>query len=372
MDKFRVVLLDADHEYVEMLAAYVNSEESLNTELSGWTGTNGLAESLRSHSAHVFAFHVSFADRLPTLPTGCLPVMLTDGGEEASAEGRCVSMHKFQPIRSLIAGLKELYSRQYACPSGAPASKTTTVAIYSTVGGAGKTTVSVLLAKQLARIGKKTLWISLDGIPVAPLPETDVSRPHAFARLLYLLKTDYRALPGKWPGLVCSDLDSGFDYVPLPEETLDLHEMTREDTFRLISSVAEMGLYDYVLLDLDSAHCERSASALQASARIWWLLTESDLCLRKTAKVLRMRQGPMADAIAAKEADIRFILNGGGRDEPPDLDSFGIPVCGRLSHYDTRGGSSRWHAELAEELLGLFFRLEEGGRSWERTRLSTN
>ncbi|MEY9093370.1 CpaE family protein [Paenibacillus sp. RC84] len=219
-------------------------------------------------------------------------------------------IYRYQPFRTMLRDLLLRAAEQIGGPglgrTGFRSGRTSVLAVYSAFGGSGKSVLALNMAAQLAAQGKKVLYVSLEAVSSSALLMKD-GPPDSFSRLLYAWRkspdrtADYADL------LQCRHPAYGFDYLaPLPN-IREADELQAEDVSGLVRRIADSGICDVLLLDLDSAVQPRTLGALQASDIVVWLVTQDAHALYKTRKV-REAMGSMRSLESCTSKSL-FVLN---------------------------------------------------------------
>lgn len=138
-----------------------------------------------------------------------------------------------------------------------------TIAVTSPYGGSGVTTVSRLLAHQLAMRYGKVLYLNMELYPKrSPLPEVT----HEFSRFLYMLTTRPDELVGTWTQYCGPLADKVFAFAP-PKLRREMRDMKPEYINLIGEQFHEIG-FQAIVIDLDAhwlddlieghIHCDES------------------------------------------------------------------------------------------------------------------
>ncbi|WP_234404985.1 P-loop NTPase family protein [Paenibacillus bouchesdurhonensis] len=215
-----------------------------------------------------------------------VPWIRLDEGGEGNVQGK--SLSKFQPLPLLLSAVLEC-ARGGAGGRGSVEGKALVVGIYSAVGGCGKTTVAIHLMKQLAGEGCKAFYLNLETISSGILFQSRLlgegqNEAQGLARLLYDLKAaGERDEPLKRELSTYVYRDSfleGDTFGPL-DNMNEMLEMDRKDTAGLIEFIANSGLYDAIIVDVDSYPNVRTSTVLERCDKLIWLLTDEWNSMRK-------------------------------------------------------------------------------------------
>ncbi|MBW4840990.1 MAG: hypothetical protein KZY74_16490 [Paenibacillaceae bacterium] len=247
----------------------------------------------------------------PLKRPGLCWIKLGENGDSSGIGGLCVE--KYQPLHQLMSSVVELVrgGPGTSMPSGG---QPLVIGVYSTVGGCGKTTVALHLARQLAMEGEKVFYLNLETIG-SELPNVGQGLREGragMARLLYDLKAadDRREAP-RFPisSYTYRHPVLQGDTLAPPDNLNELLEMERKDTAELIEYIAGSGLYDSVVVDMDSFPDGRTEAVLERADRVVWVVTDDWGVMRKTGAWLAHLERSRPDFYRSLVGRIRFVLN---------------------------------------------------------------
>ncbi len=122
------------------------------------------------------------------------------------------------------------------------------VAFTSPCGGVGTSSIAAAYAMRLAKMGKKALYLNLEKIGATD-SVFEAAGQGNFSEIIYSLKKRTN-LPVKLESCVRMD-HRGVYYFPQATEALDMMELNKEETDRLLHELAMSDSFDCVIVDLD-------------------------------------------------------------------------------------------------------------------------
>lgn len=286
----RLVLAVKDEQYIEPLLHYIrHSEFDCCLSVTAFSREDAFLrymESNRLFADVVLAENTFLEAWLGGEGTSHIPwIRLYEGGE-GNVPGKSIS--KYQPLPLLLSAVLE-YTRGGAGGRYSAEGKALIIGVYSAVGGCGKTTVAIHLMKQLAGEGRKAFYLNLETINSGTLFEGQLMREgqneaQGLARLLYDLKAaGERGEPLKQPLSAYAHrhpLLEGDTFGPI-DNMNEMLEMERKDTVELIDFIADSGLYDVIIVDVDSFPNARTETVLEHCDKLVWLLADEWNTMRK-------------------------------------------------------------------------------------------
>lgn len=313
MGKINLLIASEDVEYLELLTNYIRcssyGEKLLVRSVTRKSNMDLVCQ--QQASADVLLVQSEWMDGTVEAPPSIKTVVLLVEQLSLESEGPYRQILKYQPLDRLLDELTTIHSesggsvRLLAEPEG----KAMTIAVYSTVGGCGKTTVAVNLAKHLALLGSHVFYLNLEwlngGSVFAPGRTSD-----RFAQMLYYAKAGRKQAAAKLDTLKSTDPLLKFDYFEPPPYYSEMEQMGRTDTEELIAAISESGHYDIVIVDLESSMHERVLAAIGACSRVVWLLSDDLPCIRKTDLLLDEYKRRFGESYSGWLRKVVFAING--------------------------------------------------------------
>ncbi|RRJ64311.1 ParA family protein [Paenibacillus oralis] len=315
MGPVRLVLAVRDEQYIEAFLYYARSSEfSHNLILTAFSRREALDKYLEESTEFVDAVlgEAEFREAMDAADKrGILWIVL---GERGEADDGKPCVQKYQPLHLLLQTVLDII-RGGKAGGAAAEGQAAVIGVYSSVGGCGKTTVALNIARQLAAEGGKVFYLNLEtvcsGSLLAGLPFRE-GQTAGLARLLYDLKAadDKREAP-KFPISTYAyrhPVLQGDTFGPL-ENINEMLEMERKDTLELIDYIAGSGLYDAVIVDPDSYPSGRTEGLFERADRLVWLVTDEWGVMRKTGAWLSHLERSKAALHHDLLGKTRFVLN---------------------------------------------------------------
>ncbi|GFN32079.1 hypothetical protein [Paenibacillus xylaniclasticus] len=296
METYRIqlVLASADSGYVRRISEYVR-DTPLAERWQITAFTNGAA--LRHYLQGGFPVDMvaadaimrealAAADELPDVPIAAL----CDGpGESQSLDVKEVK--RLQPLPELFHALYAVYAEHsgrrlvHNAPMGAAVA-----AVYSAAGGAGKTTLAIHLAYQSAAAGSRTFYLNLEKWNASDIwlggGGQGSFADDGFAQLIYTLQSAPDQAVSRLPGLCRTDSVMLFDYFEPCRNVEDRISLQPQTALQVVDAIAGSGLYDVVVIDMDSGISDLHMTLFQRSSRLFYVDDGTLTCARKTERYL--------------------------------------------------------------------------------------
>lgn len=287
LNPVRLVLAVLDELYMEPFLQYVHgSEFERRLIITGFSQQDAFVKYMKDSGelVDVLLAEPEFLDHLEATKWGRLTAIALCEREE-SVSG--LSLPKYQPLHQLLSAVLSIAQGDLGKKEGSEG-KADVIGVHSVVGGLGKTTVALNIARQLAVEGAKVFYLNLETVSNRLLFEGQNAyegQPGGLARLLYDLKAaaEEQHLP-KLPISAYASrhpLLQGDTFAPL-DNLNEMLELQRQEAVDLIEFIAASGLYDAVIVDSDSYPNGRTEAVLECADKLVWLVTDDENVMRKT------------------------------------------------------------------------------------------
>ncbi len=266
----RIACADTNSAYLERLAAVLGEEQDLH--ISIYTDPNALAAGANAGRFDVLLIDASAYTS--DLPLDRIPAVIFLGGD-TPIPTECAAypvIRKYQRISEIRRRILEICSESPRLSLGFGGKETglaAVCAVYSPVGGSGKTTAALVAAGRLAAAGKRTLYFNYENFPSPVssggyLPVTENPGLSALFERMDVPDEQFKLF---LESCVAQKSDRFFYLRPLDTPN-DYAAITDKELSALLSRLRTAGLFDVILLDLDSAFDARTRAAFTLSDTI--------------------------------------------------------------------------------------------------------
>ncbi len=267
------------------------------------------------------------------LPDDVLIVLLEDDALSMRTDS-VLTVYRYQRLGQLITTVMGYYyehnetaGRQFVRSKHA-----SVISVFSPMGGVGKTTVAVNLCKQLALNGERVFYLNLETIPSGSLFFSS-EEDNPSLQIFYYAKQETGQLLSKIEALKKYDPYSMVDYFDIAIQAAEMLELKEMEIKRLINGIVDTGVYDYIIIDLDSSLHERSKVALLESDQVFWINTNDHQSMLKTKAILAEEEQLFGKENVLKDK-LSIILNKYNGTSLLDLGETEITIDGYLPFVD--------------------------------------
>ncbi|TYQ16065.1 UNVERIFIED_CONTAM: Mrp family chromosome partitioning ATPase [Acetivibrio alkalicellulosi] len=297
MGRITLVIADTDEEYVERIVNYLMSEHSHKFQVNSFTKQEILINYLNDTTKKVDVLLIS-----PSMMSNSIPenkaevIILLTSGNIASNSKDYECVNKYQHAERFVSNILDIFSEKNSneiyLASGSKQAKV--IAVYSPVGGVGKTTVAVSASIQYALKGFSVFYLNLESIQSTPL-FFNCDSVQNLSKVLFYLKENNKNPGIKIEGAKLIDEETNIHYFTPPDSALEMEEITGEELKRLISHLKMSGCYDFIFVDMSSNFDHENISILECCNEVLLVFSQDRLSeikaslLNKEFKILNAK-----------------------------------------------------------------------------------
>lgn len=317
----KLAIADADLEYVERLMNVLEGYDGVS--LSVYTDKNAFEYALSTKRFDVVLFSPTVYEGQVSLGKSTLGILLLD--ERMMIPESCKvfkKIKKYQKISRIYQQILSLYSEISQNMGGILGqSSVKTIAFYSPVGGAGKTTMALASATKFAQQGYRTFYINLEDMASEEcyLPQTgERGLSEVVAHL-----GDNINIAMKIQGLLQTKVP-GLFYLNHFDSPNDINDINEQEMAELLDEFKKSGLFDMIVVDLGCALNERTKSVFDVADKIVLVEKTDGISLSKIK--LFLRQMHIMNEFGEKM--VRVLNFDIGR---PSMAATEVPIIGKIS-----------------------------------------
>ncbi|GAF08202.1 AAA family ATPase [Paenibacillus pini] len=214
--------------------------------------------------------------------------MILSNGEPTKLKG--LALAKYQPLPELLTSILNVCRSSSKLPSArrnVQDKQTEVIGVVSAVGGSGKTTAALNLAKQIGNAGLSVFYLNLEMInssAIFPRKGRNVEDAQGLPRLLYELKAaqeDKEAEPVSLASFTVHHSDIKADLFECVTNLKELLQLGKSETNELLDCITDSGSYDVVIIDTDSGMNNRTETVIEKSGRLVWVMLDDLINMHK-------------------------------------------------------------------------------------------
>lgn len=290
MEKLNLVIADTNTGYVESTVNYFMTNYFRRFQISSFTEWDFLYDFL-SGPRNVDILLISpqmYKEALPKDNIGEV-IILTSGQLPKELDG-LRSIDRNLVDCDFVTDILERYSRESPdIDTGIHAvkkSKTKVIAVYSPLGGVGKTTISVSTSIRCGENGLKAFYLNLEPFQSTSLFFNCKSGEN-FSKILQNIKENGGNFHLKVNEMKCTDPEYNVDYFPPSQDILNIADFDPQNFKDLINEFRDMNEYDIIVVDMSNTVDERNLAVLEQCDKIVVVLAQDAISNIKAGELSR-------------------------------------------------------------------------------------
>ncbi|GKX30629.1 chromosome partitioning protein ParA [Vallitalea longa] len=275
MVKLKIIIADNDKGYLNAVSKYLASWDETDFNVISFNDKDLLEDYLKINKVDILLISPSLMNEDINLKNVQVTIMNTpDRIPENMLKYPFID--KYQSGDSIARELLSIFSKNSKDEIIIKKNSVSceVIGVYSPVGGIGKTTVSLGIAKSYATSRISTLFISLEEM-ASYKGILDCNNNNNFSDLLYYIKQKNKNLMMKIEGLKNVDVDTGLNYFSPLACYRDIYEISEDELVRLIEFIKCNSNYERVILDFDSNLSDKNIELMKTCDKVL-LLTNID------------------------------------------------------------------------------------------------
>lgn len=245
-----IAIADSNREYVKRLSEVLQQYAELTIHI--YTNGQKLQAAMESNHFDVVLFDPDVSEEKLSFPNVKLPVCLySDEAQHRSWYADCAEVIKYQRISNIY----KAFIREYADKAGYSADfdhsqNTNIIAVYSPVGGSGKTTLSLAIASKLVNMGKSVLFLSVEQLNSSCY--VNAKQEEGITALVDRAENAHTNFELKIKGIMKQGMN-GMYYIEGFDRIVDYCVVTGDEITDVLSKVKRSGIFDVVVIDMESS-----------------------------------------------------------------------------------------------------------------------
>ena len=282
----KIAIASEDREYLRRLVNVMEKDTDFN--ITVYSDKDSLSEAIRNRKFDVFMFTQDIIADIVDGVRSELNILLDDEENSLSdSQGNISIIKKYQRISNIKKQIFDLYSDVCGKDSRSErGERASVIAFYSPIGGAGKTTISLMTAGKFAAEGKKTFYINLEDISSESfyLPQDEEK---GMSEFMGFVEKDVN-LGMKLQGML-KEKKQGMYYLNSFSSPNDILEMTANDIRMMITKLMKTGIFDVVVIDLSTRVDDKTKAIFELSDKIVFVEKSDEISIRKLKEFYKQK-----------------------------------------------------------------------------------
>lgn len=276
MSKLSLYIADSDIECVQsLLTFFTDFEKELFYRVQGFVSPNELSSAIQFEPPDILLIASAWVLNDDRFKDVAVTILLDDGTLPSELESYA-HINKYKQGRVISAFIVSTYTKiSKKIITHTNEHQTGIISVYSPIGGIGKTSVAIGLAKAYAEAGEKTLYLNMEDVPSTLFHFQGNNQELNFSDVLY---ESIKDKPNLSAILSASHNyhNDGVSFIFPQNSSLELHELTKNQWHIFIQQLHRNKVFQRILIDMSTALDMKNLSVLSGSDKIILLAKEFD------------------------------------------------------------------------------------------------
>lgn len=296
--RIKLGIVEPDEIYLSRLVSTLNQYYSDKLEIYSYTSIEYAKDALGKQRHDMILANENLpADELKN----CYVAYFVESADIEQLNGK-KAICKFQKAELIYKDILSLYA-EYSSKSTKKKQNTENakvITFMSPVNGSGNTSVAAAFALNCALNRKSVLFLNLETIP-----STDIffggTGKYTFTDVIYSVKSRKANLSMKLESFVVTD-PAEVDFYEVPKNPMDIHELNEEDIELLVNELKTIGLYDYIVVDINFVINRNTKKIIDLSDSLVFVSGSDERSLAKMEKANTLIRIFMGDETIVERA----------------------------------------------------------------------
>lgn len=264
-----MAIVDSDDRYIKGVSNYFNNNYSEKFTISCFSSEEYVLEFMKSGKIiDILLINKDIYSTKIKEYNSKATIILSDSNVGDDCEGIPI-INKYTPGASLY----DIIIKAYAAQSPELLDKISNnsdgkiITVYSPVGGVGKTTLAINLAKALVERGSEVLYLNLEDVQSTML-YFESNNEKSFSDFIYCVKQRKKTIKGDFIDYSSKDDNKGVYFFKSTDSILDIEDIDKDDMKFLLESIIELKMFNYIIIDTSSKYNSQYRVLLNSSDEI--------------------------------------------------------------------------------------------------------
>lgn len=268
--KIKLAILEKDASYLNRFINVFSTKYAEKIEVYSFTDKDVAVNALSSNRIDVFIVSDFFEIDVKEIPQRCSFAYFVDSPNVEMLNDQS-AICKFQKIDLIYKQILNLYSENAGNITNLQMNNDACkiIAFASPAGGTGSSTMAAACALHFAMQGKKTLYLNLEKFGCADEFFTAEGQ-YDMSDIIFALKSKKTNFSMKLESCVKQNSHGVFFYSK-SKSALDMLELSSSEIVHMLTQIKILGMYEYVILDMDFGLDKESMEIYKQAHEIIWI-----------------------------------------------------------------------------------------------------
>lgn len=281
MAKLNIVILDNDRIFMEKTSNYLINKTQKFT-VSVFSDLERFKEFISNKKQDIILFSEDYLEEIEKYKTDAIKIIMAETLISESQE--YASVKKYQKIDIFVRDILFIYAEKTGDSSYIQSDdvENKLISVYSPVGGSGKTTLAILLAKALALSGENVLYLNFERVS-SMAGIFNNNSINNMTEIFLTAKMNKKNIAAKILANMLQNQISKIYYINPAESSSEYAQVTDEEIMEIINAAESLDEISYVIIDFVGEFNKRVFDVLQKSRKIVFPYLGHDLSRQKVA-----------------------------------------------------------------------------------------
>lgn len=245
-----IAIADKNEIYLERLVEVLQEYEDLSVSI--FTDVDILERTLQSKKFDVLLFDPDISDeKISFYNTKLAMCLYSEEAQNTVLYTECEKTIKYQRISRIYKDIIKAFADKAGyIPDFVNSKSAKLLAVYSPVGGSGKTTIALALANMLSSMGNSVLSLCMEQLDSSSCMNIHTEEKEGITVLLESLDetTNFEL---KMKGITQKNAE-GISYIEGFERIVDYNSISKEEISTVLEKIIKYGNFDVVVVDMES------------------------------------------------------------------------------------------------------------------------
>lgn len=269
MAKMNMAIVDADDRYIKGVSNYFNNNYSEKFTISCFSSEEYIVEFIESgKKIDILLINKEMYSDQVKKYNAKATIILSDSKDQGDCDGIPI-INKYTPGASLYDIIIKAYASQSPelLDKISNNSDSKIITVYSPIGGVGKTTLAINLAKALVEKGSEVLYLNLEDVQSTML-YFESNNEKSFSDFIYSVKQRKKTIKSDFIDFSSKDDNTGVYFFKPTDSILDIEDIDKEDMKCLLENIIGLKMFNYIIIDTSAKYNSQYRVLLNSSDEI--------------------------------------------------------------------------------------------------------
>ncbi len=216
-------------------------------------------------------------------------IIILTSGISKSCVTSLPTIFKYSDVKKIAGEIINIYTRDGNIIVNTKEKASKVVSVHSASGAVGKTSVAVGVCTICSMSGLSVFYLNLEQFQSTEFLFTK-NNDNSISDLIYYVKEKDKNLISRLFTMRSQDSATNIFYFNQANNSFELNELVPQDIEFLLTNLKASGLYDLIVVDMDSRLDSNTIKVFESSDEILFIITDEEICLHKSKQFIESIQ----------------------------------------------------------------------------------